>query len=79
MQLNKPVSVGSAQLRTCLGSCESKTLIIGLQVWISSSMHCQKNVIPQSTKVTVTKFWLFIEISLVLHNVHQSPDQSEQI
>ena len=42
-------------------------------------MHCQKNIIPHSSKVTVTSFLLFIEIPGVLHYVQQSPDQSEKI
>lgn len=52
MQLNKLVSICSAQLRMCLGSYKCITLSICLQVWISSSMHCQKNIIPHSSKVT---------------------------
>lgn len=79
MQLNKLVSICSAQLRVFLVSYKCITLSICLQVWISSSKHCQKNIIPHSSQVTVTNFWLFIETPGVLHNVQQYPDQSDQI
>lgn len=81
MQLNKLVSLLSTtrDVLRFLQQYKIQTLSICLEDSISSSMHCQKSIIPHSSIGTAANFSLFIEISGELHNVQQSRDQSDQI